>query len=84
MIYGSYPDPAAVMTELDKLGASDARPVAGVGAKAYEGSTSSKLIAWVAAANGTKYVIASVVTGEDVTKYAEAVRALAREVLDKS
>ncbi|MFN2519640.1 MAG: hypothetical protein ABR525_01190 [Candidatus Limnocylindria bacterium] len=85
VIYGSYPDPAAVTTELDKLGAKDARPLSGVGAKAYEGSTSSTMIVWVAAANGMKYVIASIVTGEaDITKYADAVRALAKEVLDKS
>lgn len=85
IVYGSYPDPAAVTTELDKIGAKDAKPISGVGAKAYQGSTSSTNLVWVAAASGTKYVISSVVTGEpDVTRYEEAVRALAREVIDKT
>ncbi|MDP9264632.1 MAG: hypothetical protein M3O91_00730 [Chloroflexota bacterium] len=83
--YGSYPDATAVTTELDKVGAKDAKPISGVGAKAYQGSTSSTMVVWIAAASGTKYVISSVITGEpDVTKYEEAVRALAREVIDKT
>jgi hypothetical protein len=87
IVYGSFPDAATVRGELDKLAAEskDSEPVSGVGDKAYQGPVSSKAALWVMAASGTKYVMATMVTGEpDLSRYQEPMRDLARETLSKS